>query len=325
MSPAMLPRYRADYRTLLWALMMPVVGLWIYAQPERIAYLSPISFYLALSAGVIAHNHNHCPTFKSRRMNAAFGNWLSVFYGYPTFGWIPTHNLNHHKLVNKAGDATITWRYTNKHNALVAGSYFFVSAYFQSEPIKTFIRKARRDNRSLYRQIIVQYLVWAGSHLTLAGLAIARFGVTRGLYIYAFSFGLPAFFALFTIMLFNYIQHVHTDPWSAHNHSRSFTGKLINFVLFNNGLHAAHHEQAGAHWSTLPALHAKIEAEIHPDLKPRSFWWFVICNYLLAPVFPRLGTRQIGRAPFDCPTGDAGPLKTAEVEAVESGVNAVMA
>lgn len=40
---------------------------------------------------------------------------------------LPTHNLNHHKLVNRRGDATITWRYTNAHNVWGAGSYFFVS------------------------------------------------------------------------------------------------------------------------------------------------------------------------------------------------------
>jgi fatty acid desaturase len=321
----MLPRYSADYRTLLWAFFMPVVALAPYVRPDLLVYFSPMAFYLAMSAGVMAHNHNHCPTFKSRGMNQAFGCWLSVFYGYPTFGWIPTHNLNHHKLVNKAGDATITWRHTNRHNALVAFTYFFVSAYYQSEPIKAYIRKARRNNPTLFRQILWQYGVWAGTHLVLIGLAVALHGVGLGLKLWVFSFGLPAFFSLWTMMFFNYIQHVHTDPWSAHNHSRSFTSKLLNFLLFNNALHAAHHEQAGAHWSTLPALHAKIADEIHPALRTRSFWWFCIKQYLLAPIFPRLGTQQIGRAPFDSPTGDAGPLKTDEVEAVESGVNAVMA
>jgi beta-carotene hydroxylase len=323
----MLPRHTADYRTLLWALLMPVVALAQYARPDLIPYLFPVGCYFALSAGVIAHNHNHCPTFKNRRANNVFGSWLSIFYGYPTFGWIPTHNLNHHKLVNKAGDATITWRYTNRHNALVASTYFFVSAYFQSEPIKAYIRKAKRDNRTLYKQIIGQYVIWAGAHLAMLGVGVAMFGVWQGIRVWAFALGLPAFFALWTIMLFNYIQHVHTDPWSRHNHSRSFTGGLINFFLFNNGLHAAHHEQAGAHWSTLPALHAKIADEIDPALQPRSFWWFCIRSYLLAPLMPRFGTRQIGRAPFDSPTGElvGGNLKTADVDAVESGVNAVMA
>ena len=111
----------ADRRTLVWAVAMPVVALLPYVRPELAVWLWPLSCYLALSAGVIAHNHNHTPTFRGRTLNAIFGNWLSIFYGYPTYAWVPTHNLNHHKFVNKAGDATITWRFTNKHNALVAG------------------------------------------------------------------------------------------------------------------------------------------------------------------------------------------------------------
>jgi fatty acid desaturase len=321
----MKPRYTADYRTLLWALLMPVVALAQYVRPDLIGYLSPVSFYLAMCAGVMAHNHNHCPTFKSRDMNGFYACWLSVFYGYPTFAWIPTHNLNHHKLVNKAGDATITWRFTNRHNAFIASTYFFVSAYYQSEPIKAYIGKARRNNRALFRQIVWQYVVWAGCHVVLISLAVALLGFLGGMKAWLFAFGLPAFFALWTMMFFNYVQHVHTDPWSAHNHSRSFTGKLLNFLLFNNGLHAAHHEHAGAHWSTLPELHAKIANEIHPDLRPRSFFWFCFRCYVLAPFMPRFGTTQIGRAPFDAPTGNAGLLKTDEVDAVESGVNAVMA
>src|SRR5439155_12285962 len=119
----MRPRFSADYRAFLWCLFMPVVALAPYVRGDLVRFvpiLSPLSCYLALAAGVLAHNHNHCPTFKNRRLNNVYANWLSVFYGYPTFAWIPTHNLNHHKFINKAGDATITWRYTDKHNAWVA-------------------------------------------------------------------------------------------------------------------------------------------------------------------------------------------------------------
>ncbi|HSP78471.1 MAG TPA: fatty acid desaturase [Myxococcaceae bacterium] len=301
---------------------MPLVALAQYARPDLIPFLSPLGCYLALSAGVIAHNHNHCPTFKNRRLNGWMGVWLSIFYGYPTFAWVPTHNLNHHKYVNKPGDATITWRYTDKHNAWVAFTYFFVSSYWQSDPIKQYIRKARQTNPRLFRSIVSQYVLWAGIHLSLLGLACVLHGPLGGLKVWGFAFLLPALFALWTIMFFNYIQHVHTDPWSEHNHSRSFHGRAINFLLFNNGLHAAHHEMPGAHWSTLPEVHAKLAPHIHPELNlPGFFAWCFRC-YVLAPFFPHLGTRQIGRAPFDVPTGEAPDLAAAEVEALESGINA---
>jgi len=155
---------------------------------------------------------------------------------------------------------------------------------------------------------------------------VAIHGVRTGLYVYGLTFAVPAFFALWTIMFFNYGQHVHTDPWSKHNHSRTFNGRILNFLLFNNGLHTAHHESAGAHWSTLRTRHEKIAPEIHPDLNLRSFWLWVVKSYFLAPIFPSLGTKQVGRAPFEAPTGD--PIRKVETatvgDAVEAGVNAQM-
>lgn len=320
-------RYAADVRTLFWTLVLaPGLAALLYARPELIPYLAWVSCYLALACGVIAHNHNHCPTFESKPVNSAFANWISIFYGYPTFAWIPTHNLNHHKFVNKEGDATITWRFSDKNNAWIAGTYFFVSSYYQSGPIKEFIRKAKANNPKLHRQIVTQYFVWGGAHVALAALAIFIHGWKTGLYVYTFAFAIPAFFALWTIMFFNYGQHVHTDPWSKHNHSRTFNSRLLNFLLFNNGLHTVHHESASAHWSTLRAAHEKIAAEIHPDLNLRSFWWWVAKSYFLAPLFPSLGTKQVGRAPFDTSGSKrARDVETATIgEAVEAGVNAPM-
>lgn len=317
-------RYAADLRTLLWVLAMPIVVVAQYLRPELCVYLSPLSCYLALTAGVIAHNHNHCPTFKGRRANNVFGHVLSMFYGYPTFAWIPTHNLNHHKFVNRAGDATITWRYTDRHNALVAWTYFFVSSYWQSEPIKDFIRKARRSNRKLYRHILLGYALWIGTALGTLAIGIAMHGLATGFKVWFLATFLPSFFALWTIMLFNYTQHVHTDPWSAHNHSRSFTSWSLNFFLFNNGLHAAHHENPGTHWSLLPEAHARIAPEIDPALKERSMWWFFVKNHLLSPFFPSLGSKQVGRAPFDPPDGVPVDTRTADVVLGEAGTNAAM-
>jgi len=295
-----------------------------YANPTYAPYLFWLSAYFALACGVMAHNHNHCPTFSSKRANEIFAAVISVFYGYPTFAWIPTHNLNHHKFVNRAGDATITWRYTNKHNAWVAASYFFVSSYFQSDPIKQFIAKAREKNPKLYRKILRQYAIWIGTHSLMLIGALSLHGFKQGLLLWVLVNLIPALFALWTIMLFNYIQHVHTDPWSAHNHSRSFDGFWINYLLFNNGYHAAHHENPGTHWSELKACHEKIAPLIDPALIERSMWWFYFRQYALTPFFPKLGTVQIGRAPFDPPDGQKAVVETADVDVGDAGSNAAM-
>jgi len=335
----MLPRNSADYRSLLWAALMPTVLVAQYINPALLPYLSPVSFYLAMAAGTMAHNHNHCPTFKSRRMNQIYATWISVFYGYPTFAWIPTHNLNHHKHVNREGDATITWRHTNRNTWYVAVSYFFISAYYQSTPIKEYIAKAKRSNPKLYRHVINQYLVW-GSVLTSAFVvAVALYGFWPGLKLFGFSLGLPCLFGTWSMMWFNYMQHVHCDPWSEHNHSRNFNGWVMNFLVFNNGYHGAHHENPGLHWSKLPAAHAAIAPKIDPRLIEWSFWWWIIRAYII-PAFvpgPYLETKQIGRAPFDPPTADDAKGSTAapmmrekgpmidSVDALEAGNNAQMA
>jgi beta-carotene hydroxylase len=298
----MLLRNPADRRTLLWVLLAPAVVLAQYARPELVPYLCVVSCYFALACGIIAHNHNHCPTFKDKRHNQLFALWISLFYGYPTFAWIPTHNLNHHKFVNREGDATITWRFTNSHNLLVAVTYFFVSSYYQSGPINEFIRNARAKNRGLYRQIMTQYAVWIGAYVGMLGLAIALHGVGTGFYVFGFSIGIPAFFSLWTIMLFNYDQHAHTDPFSEYDHSRSFVSPTLNFLLFNNGYHASHHEHPGVHWTELPALHEKTAPFRHPSVIQRSLWWYWCKQYLLTPFIPSLGTKQLGPGPMNPPS-----------------------
>ena len=296
----MLPRRREDYRTLLWVgVLSPLLVALHYMRPALGLWLLPVSCYFAIAAGVIAHNHMHRPTLRSKWANELFSAWISVLYGYPVFAWLPTHNLNHHKLVNRRGDATITWRYTNQHNVWVAASYFFVSAYFQSAWIKDYIRVARRDKPGVFRCIITQYLATFGVHGAALAGAVAYYGARRGVAVWACALGIPAFSALWTIMLFNYCQHVHTDPWSLHNHSRNFEGRLLNFLLFGNGYHTVHHEQASLHWADAAHAHAQLRARIDPRLCERSMFWFFARQYLLAPFWPRLGTVQVGRAPCD--------------------------
>jgi beta-carotene hydroxylase len=302
-------RYRADYRTLLWMLVLaPGFVALQYARPELLPFLSWVSFYFAISASTIAHNHQHCPTF------------VHKLSGFPTFAWVPTHNLNHHKYVNKPGDATITWRFSNRHIYPVAATYFFVSSYYQSGPIKEFLARAKEKSPARYWVYMSQYAVVVGAHVALAMLAVRLHGLGQGLTVYAFTLFFPAIVALWTVMTFNYDQHVHTDPWSKYNHSRNFVGASLNFLLFNNGYHTVHHENAGRHWSLAAEEHQKIAALIHPDLNQKSLWLYWFKQYVLAPFFPELGTKQIGRAPWDTGEGKLD-ISTAEVGFGDTGSN----
>ena len=231
-------------------------------------------------------------------MNALFANWISLFYGFPTFAWIPTHNLNHHKYVNTEGDATITWRFTNRHNVLVAATYFFVSAYYQSFRRRRSSQRPRRRTPRCTGASSVSTSFWAGGYV---GAARPRHRAARradrALRVRDDRRHCRRSFALWTIMLFNYEQHVHTDPWSKHNHSRSFVSPTLNFLLFNNGFHAAHHENPGLHWSKLPEAHAKIAAEINPRSSSRACGGTGSSSTCSRRSLPSLGTVQLGPGP----------------------------
>jgi fatty acid desaturase len=290
-------RNSADARTVVCVLLAPALVIVQIVRPDWIVYLCWISCYLALACGVVAHNHNHYPTFRSRWWNQALSNLVSIFYGYPVFAWIPTHNQNHHRYVNRPGDDTITWRHGNNHDVLHAASYFFVSSYSQGAPIREYIQDARLRHPERYRRIRFQYLIWAGMHTLALTVGLAAYGVADGVLVWLFVLGLPALFALSTIMFFNYEQHVHTDAWSEKNHSRNFIGPVTNFLLFNNGFHTAHHENPGLHWSELPEAHARIQSSIHPDLIQRNTLLYLFRQYIIAPFSPSHGTRQIGCEP----------------------------
>jgi beta-carotene hydroxylase len=321
-------RHASDWRTLLWAFVFfPAVGLAPYLEPRLIPWLLPASLYFGFCAGVLTHNHNHSPTFRSRKLNALYSAWLSVFYGLPTYTWIPTHNLNHHKYVNRAGDATITWRYSKRNTWLVASTYYFVSFYWQYPVTDEYVRKVRANNPKLFREIIGQYVMLGGVQAGLLALAVALYHDHwwRGPLVWIFGFAIPAFFANWSMMFVNYIQHVHTDPWSEHNHSRNFVSPFANWWVFNAGYHAAHHESAGLHWSKLPEAHAKIAHLIDPALNEPEIFTYCIKAYLLGMFSERFRTKQVGRAPYDPPGGGEVALQTAAVAAVEVGVNASMA
>lgn len=293
-------RNAADYRSVVWVLIAITLVIAQYSNPAWIIFLCPISCYVCIACGTIAHNHNHRATFHNPRWNNAFGHILTIFYGYPTLMWIPTHNLNHHKFVNRPGDATATWRFTNKHSLWVALTYPFVSGYFQSFPIKQYINRVKNRKPKLYAQIRFQYVFWIGTYLALAafaGVLYHRQQLGLGIYVWFFSLIVPAICSSTTIMFFNFIQHVHTDAWSEHDHSRNFTGRWFNFLFFNNGYHTAHHDNPATHWSKLPAVHAAIAHTIAPELNQRNLIWFLLRQYVLSAFKPSLGTAQIGGLP----------------------------
>jgi fatty acid desaturase len=236
------------------------------------------AMFMAVSVATMTHNHNHLPMWKNKWLNILTDWWLTCFYGFPVFAWIPTHNKNHHKLNNREGDYTITYRVSEKNNFLTLISYPTISGYYQQKAIKDHLSDLKKNNKEKFYLCLAQYavlVVFIGTFLLIDWKKTLLYIV------------IPQQFSLFSVLIFNYIQHVHADEESEFNHSRNFTG-WSNFFLFNNGFHTVHHDKAGTHWSEAPAAHAKVAHLIDPELNQRSFWWYIIKTYALAPFIPSL-------------------------------------
>lgn len=275
-------RYRADWRTLLWALgLMPGLVALHFAYPRLAGWLMPLSMYAAYSAAVIAHNHNHVGTFTGKTMNQIFSTWISIFYGFPTYGWIPTHNQNHHRYGGKEGDATVWVDPTKPDNAWDAFTHFFRSTKTQGPLLAAYRRTLFKNDKLAWAHVMLQYVVVYGVHVALGALAVSRFGVGPGLLVYLSALGIPAFGALWGIMFTNWVQHVGTNPYSAWNHSRNFVSSWMNFFVFDNGFHTVHHEKANLHWSLARGEHAKIAAKIAPHLNESSIFGYALKTYVL--------------------------------------------
>jgi fatty acid desaturase len=276
-------RFVEDRRTLFWAFVLfPLVPALAYAKPTLLPWLVPALLYTSYCAGVLAHNHNHCPTFVGRRANVTYGAWLSLFYGFPLFTWIPTHNQNHHRYLNGDGDATQTSLHTQTDTLFALLTYPAAAGRRQMPGILQYVRLAR-GRRALVRRMVAETSALVFGHVALLGLAVLLHGAGLGSFVYAISVGLPAALASTFMMFTNYLQHIGCDPRSPDNHSRNFTSPFFNWFVFENGLHTVHHEHPGVHWSRYRALHDARSAKIDPALNPRAIFGYVARTYFTLP------------------------------------------
>jgi beta-carotene hydroxylase len=272
-------RYSADRRTVLYMIATTAVFAfqWAYGFNPFIYF---VYLFLSIAVTVMAHNHNHIPVWRSKGMNAFMDYWLTVFYGFPAFAWIPTHNMNHHSLNNRAGDYTITYRFTEHNHLLMLLAYPSVSSFYQQKPIRDYLKHQLKEDRGYGLFCLSQYVllaVWTIAALIIDWKKALLFVVV------------PQQVGLFSVLIFNFVQHVHADEESKFNHSRNFIG-FLNTLLFNNGYHTIHHERAGLHWSKTPEAHAKIAPNISPRLIERSFWGYIGKNYFLGMIIPKYKT-----------------------------------
>jgi len=163
-------RYINDIKSLVYIALTTSLLVFQWTSAGVVWYIYPFYLFLSIAVSVMTHNHNHIPMWKSKTLNTITDWWLTVFYGFPVFAWIPTHNKNHHRLNNKEGDYTITYRVSEKNNFLTLLSYPSISSFYQQKPVADYLKNMFANNKKTFYLCIMQYVilvVWIGAALLI--------------------------------------------------------------------------------------------------------------------------------------------------------------
>jgi len=274
-------RYKADYRTLAFVaayFIFAYSGLVLFDDVLAsygwgvIALWSIVTCVLSFICAVSVHNTIHCPIFFKKSYNKAFQFVLSLAYGYSVSSYVPGHNFSHHKETQNAKDSMRTTKARFKWHFLNQFLFFFLVTGSILDAEKRFVAKMKKDKRAWYNQ-------WLAEMILVHAVKVATLFINPLASI--IFIWIPHVYAAWGIVGTNLWQHDGCDHDHKYNHSRSFTGPILNFLTMNNGYHGAHHDRPSLHWSQLPAYHEKyIEPYIHPNLSQKNFFTYLWTTYI---------------------------------------------
>ncbi len=264
--------HKKDRITIITAILLVAIKLavWI-AAPNTVVLWVLLLSWITFLLHPIRHNHTHVPVFKSVRFNRLFDIIASATTLSSSIGIHVVHVLNHHQHSETEQDwgqtksFTFRWEFVNYLSYILTAPLKMISGY------KDWVKKS--GNSSNKRRNRLENLVIYG---TLLILLVIRPLTTLLFWV------LPAIGAFLILVSFNYFQHRGCDNESEYNHSRNFTGKLMNLLVFNTGYHTIHHLYPSKHWSESPALHKQVESSIFMKLNCRNVTWFFLKDILFS-------------------------------------------
>lgn len=294
--PDALPRLRhwRDWQSLAYLVALPALAAWQWINGFSWP-LYALLLFLTLGVGVIHHNHTHLRMWRGRMANRVTDFYVTLLQGHPTFVFWPAHVANHHRHRHGPLDVARTYRFAGGDtNHLLGYLLHPLQAGWVLYPLFfDWLAQLRRNAGGAFGYCVAQYAVWLGSWALLLAIDWKK----------ALLFVIvPQLHGLHWLLATNYLQHAHADgatgaygdtPGSQLNYARNFEG-LVNPLLFNIGLHTAHHENPHAHWSELTRLHrAHYRDRVDPALNERGLVPYMLRVYLLGAVWPRFRSRSL--------------------------------
>jgi fatty acid desaturase len=272
-----------DVQSLAYLVAQPGLAAWQWRHGFSLPMFG-MTLFLAVGITAVNHNHTHLRMWRGRSANRLTDLWLSAVQGHPGFVFLPTHIHNHHRHKHGPHDEARTYRFGGDHNHLVG----FLLHPFQAFPrlfplIVDWFWNARKRSPTMFRHYASQFAVIGLCWVILGWIHPGKL---------AFYVWLPQLFGMHWLLATNYLQHAHADGRGGLDYARNFEG-WVNVLLFNIGLHTAHHEQPGRHWSLLPKLHREYRSKVHPRLIEPSFGAYVARVYFGALLFRRFRSRPL--------------------------------
>jgi hypothetical protein len=281
-------RNRRDIQSLIYLMALPAIVFWQWLFGFS-WFLYLVELFLMLGVGVIHHNHAHLRIWFSKSLSRVTDLWISVLQGHPTFVFYPAHVANHHRYSHGEKDFTRTYRHSDTNNLLGYLLHPFQAVGVLYPFFLSYLGKLFRLHRTYFYYCLLQYALVVSLWLILAILDLKKFLVLVLV---------PQLFGLHWLLATNYLQHAHADgresarKGNRFDYARNFYG-LLNPLLFNIGLHTAHHENSRAHWSRLVNLHKKYQPFIASDLQEPSLLGYMFRVYVLGIFYPRLRTQSL--------------------------------
>ena len=274
---ARLVSHPRDWGNLLLAITAPVV--FFYPFYRGIGGLAELTIYACLlfvwiiDLNYVLHLHVHRPLTTSRTVNRLLDLALGAVTGMTSANWRIQHVHGHHlgkdeDYSSRSFDWTLQ-RYTLR-GALAYSFGNVWATYWQ--PLRESYRKGVRANI----QTPVNY---RGAFIEEACLIllVVALGFCEPLLTVAFL--LPWYVMIFAMTRYvDYLNHCGCTgkgmDFANNCLNRSYNRRLNNF-----GYHTAHHLDPGAHWTTLPDLHARIADRIPPARVKTFDWSFALMPY----------------------------------------------
>lgn len=185
--------------------------------------------------------------FRQNGLNVALNVALSVAKGHTSTGIVVPHHLNHHVEAGSEND------WIKPGLAGVGLGWIRIIRYVLACSINMMIRRRAPNAPQLpakrFKSQRIERIVLIAS-VTAMLLHDWRVFLVFNLFPWLAGLGM--------LVAVNLFQHDGCKPGMPLGESRDFTGRLGNWLFFNNGYHSAHHFRPAAHWTELPALHARL-------------------------------------------------------------------